>query len=141
MYYLSSVQVELINIYPSETFPLSFFFSFCFFVVVILFVSLKLLFVGIAVLLKRYHLTIWNIARLTIFDRFVKDSQWLYPGFQWGSCYSIFSFMCMFCRSLFVLFSFGHSNVCSSSIYRFWLPLWYLQTLLTFRQESLSISW
>jgi hypothetical protein len=28
------------------------------------------------------------------------------PGFQWGSCYSIFSFMCMFCRSLFVLLSF-----------------------------------
>ena len=27
----------------------------------------------------------------------------LTPGFQWGSCYSIFSFMCMFCRSLFVL--------------------------------------
>ena len=25
------------------------------------------------------------------------------PGFQWGSCYSIFSFICMFCRSLFVL--------------------------------------
>ena len=25
-------------------------------------------------------------------------------GFQWGLCYSIFSFMCMFCRSLFVLF-------------------------------------
>ena len=25
-------------------------------------------------------------------------------GFYWGSCYSIFSFMCMFCRSLFVLF-------------------------------------
>ena len=25
------------------------------------------------------------------------------PGFQCGSCYSIFSFMCMFCRSLFVL--------------------------------------
>ena len=26
------------------------------------------------------------------------------PGFQWGSCYSILSFMCTFCRSLFVLF-------------------------------------
>ena len=26
------------------------------------------------------------------------------PGFQWGSCYSICSLMCMFCRSLFVLF-------------------------------------
>jgi len=25
------------------------------------------------------------------------------PGFRWGSCYSIFSFMCMFCRSLFAL--------------------------------------
>jgi hypothetical protein len=53
------------------------------------------------------------------------------PGFSWGSCYSIFSFMCMFCRSLFVLlyFFFGHCVVCSS-IYGFWLPLWYLQTLL-----------
>jgi fatty-acid desaturase len=60
--------------------------------------------------------------------------------------------MCMFCRSLFVLLyfffwplcclfffdirilitpfvSFGHCVVCSSSIYGFWLPLWYLQTL------------
>ena len=25
------------------------------------------------------------------------------PSFQWGSCYSIFGFICMFCRSLFVL--------------------------------------
>ena len=52
------------------------------------------------------------------------------------SCYSIFSFMCMFCRLLFVLlskilsFSFGHCVVCSSLIYRFWLPIWYLQSLL-----------
>ena len=28
------------------------------------------------------------------------------PGFQWDSCYSIFSFICMFCRSLFVLLYF-----------------------------------
>jgi hypothetical protein len=28
-------------------------------------------------------------------------------------------------------FSFGHCFVCSSSIYGFWLPLWYLQTLLS----------
>jgi hypothetical protein len=27
--------------------------------------------------------------------------------------------------------SFGHCVVCSSSIYGFWLPLWYLQTLPT----------
>ena len=31
----------------------------------------------------------------------------------------------------FCCFSFGHCVVCSSSIYWFWLPLWYLQTLLT----------
>ena len=30
----------------------------------------------------------------------------------------------------FCTFSFGHCVVCSSSNYRFWLPLWYLQTLL-----------
>ena len=28
------------------------------------------------------------------------------PGFQWDSCFSIFSFICMFCRSLFVLLYF-----------------------------------
>ena len=39
-------------------------------------------------------------------------------GFQWGLCYSIFSFICMFCRLLFVLlyFYFGHCVVCPSSI-------------------------
>ena len=30
----------------------------------------------------------------------------------------------------FCTFSFGHCVVCSSWIYEFWLPLWYLQTLL-----------
>ena len=30
----------------------------------------------------------------------------------------------------FCPFSFGHCVVCSSLIYGFWLPLWYLQTLL-----------
>ena len=49
---------------------------------------------------------------------------------EWGSCHSIFSFMCMFCRSLFVFcsFSFDHCVVCSSLIYGFWLPLWYTGT-------------
>jgi hypothetical protein len=37
------------------------------------------------------------------------------PVFSGGSCYSIFIFMCMFCRSLFVLlyFFFGHCVVSS----------------------------
>jgi hypothetical protein len=56
------------------------------------------------------------------------------PSFWWGSCYSIFSFICMFCGSLFVLcaFSCGHCVV-FSSIYGFRLPLWYLQTLLAIK--------
>jgi hypothetical protein len=51
------------------------------------------------------------------------------PVFYWGSCYSIFSFICMFCRSLFVLlyFFFGHCIGSSSSIYDICLSLWYLQ--------------
>ena len=56
------------------------------------------------------------------------------PGFQWGSCYSIFSFLCVCIvdRCLFFCnFSFGYCVVCSSSIYGFWLPLWYLQIRLT----------
>ena len=33
-------------------------------------------------------------------------------GFLWGSCYSIFSFICMFCRSLFVLLYFFFWPLC-----------------------------
>jgi len=41
-------------------------------------------------------------------------------------------FLCiMSCRLLFFLFQFGHCDVCYS-IYRFWLPPWYLQTLFFF---------
>jgi hypothetical protein len=39
-----------------------------------------------------------------------------------------FSFVYMFCRSLFVLFYFFVAVVLS--VYRFWFPVWYLQTLL-----------
>jgi len=49
-------------------------------------------------------------------------------------------FCVMFCRLLFVLchFSFGHCDVCSSSIYGFWLPLWYLQSLLVLHHDYLN---
>ena len=39
--------------------------------------------------------------------------------------------LCFVDRCLsFCTFPFGHYVLCSSSIYGFWLPLWYLQTLL-----------
>ena len=44
---------------------------------------------------------------------------------------SLVLYVCFVDRCLsFCTFSFGHCVVCSSSIYGFWLSLWYLQTLL-----------
>jgi hypothetical protein len=44
---------------------------------------------------------------------------------------SLVLYVCFVDRCLsFCTFSFGHCVVCSSSIYEFWLPLWYLQTFL-----------
>ena len=53
----------------------------------------------------------------------------LFSFFFWPLC-------CMFFFDLRFLItplvSFDHCVVCSSSIYGFWLPLWYLHTFLTF---------
>ena len=40
-------------------------------------------------------------------------------GFYWGSCYSIFSCMCMFCRWLFVLLSFYLFTIVFSVLLRY----------------------
>ena len=46
---------------------------------------------------------------------------------------SLVLYVCFVDRCLsFCTFSFGHCVVCSSSIYGFWLPLWYLQSPLDF---------
>jgi hypothetical protein len=43
-----------------------------------------------------------------------------------GSCCSIFGFLCYVLKIVVCPFSFTHGVVCPSSIYGFWLPLWYL---------------
>ena len=58
---------------------------------------------------------------------------------------SVVLYVCFVDRCLsFCTFSFGHCVVCSS-IYGFWLPLWYLQTLLTvaifFISEYFKLEW
>ena len=53
----------------------------------------------------------------------------LTPGSYYGSCYFIFSFMCMFCRSLFVLFFWPLCCLTFSDL-RIMIVLWYLQPLL-----------
>ena len=55
------------------------------------------------------------------------------PSFQWGSCYLIFSFICMFSRSLFVLLYFFFWPLCCLFFFDIRIlitSLWYLQTLL-----------
>ena len=47
-------------------------------------------------------------------------------GSYWGSCYSIFNFMCMFCRSLFVLLYFFFLPLCCL----FFIDIWCLQFIL-----------
>jgi hypothetical protein len=47
-------------------------------------------------------------------------------GFSWGSCYSIFSFMCMFCRSLFVLLYFFFRPLCF--LFLFDIDIWRLKS-------------
>ena len=47
--------------------------------------------------------------------------------------YVLLIVVCPICTLFFFLF-FGNCVVCSSSIHGFWLPLWYLQTLLVIIQ-------
>ena len=54
---------------------------------------------------------------------------------------SLILFVCFVDRCLSLCtFSFGHCVVCPSSIYGFWLPLWYLQTLLVTSGKSQKIT-
>ena len=53
---------------------------------------------------------------------------------------SLVLYVCFVDRCLsFCTFSFGHCVVCSSSIYGFWLPFWYLQTLLIILESKYCV--
>ena len=55
------------------------------------------------------------------------------PFFNWVSCYSIFSFICMICRSLFLLLYFFSLPLCCLFFFDLRIlitSLWYLLTLL-----------
>jgi hypothetical protein len=54
---------------------------------------------------------------------------------------SLVLFVCFVdCCLSFCPFSSGHCVVCSSLIYEFWLPLWYLQTLLMTLGENHTVT-
>jgi hypothetical protein len=63
----------------------------------------------------------------------IEKSRLEIPSFDklyYGSCYSIFSFMCMFCRSLFVLLYFFFWPLCC--LFLFLNVNWFLKKLLVF---------
>ena len=65
----------------------------------------------------------------------------LNPGFLWGSWCLIVSFICMFCRSLFVLLYFFLWSLCCLLFLDLQIlitSLWYLQTLLTLAEHLSS---
>ena len=71
----------------------------------------------------------WSITKGALIINHFRPPEFT-PCSQWGSCCSIFSFCVMFCRSLFVFLSFFFWSLCRLSLFD--LPLWYLQTFLTF---------
>ena len=90
-----------------------------------------IMFNGIA----RYGFTLWVISFVSFMSMFCTSLS--FSTLSFGHCVVCSSvcwplcclFFCLLAIVLSVLLSFGHCVVCSS-IYGFWLPLWYLQTLL-----------
>jgi hypothetical protein len=72
---------------------------------------------------KHWLLGSWYPRRLIFNQRWYRSSDLVTR--------SLVLYVCFVDRCLsFCAFSFGHCIVCSSSIHGFWLPFWYLQTLL-----------
>ena len=66
------------------------------------------------------------------------------PDFYWGSCYSIFSFISMFCRSLFVLLYFFFWPLCCLFFFDIRIliaPLVSSNSFLNTFLHSLRFSW
>ena len=76
--------------------------------------------------------------------------RWAISSCSISSLFHLHVLTCTFDSIVVCTFSFGHCIVRLSSIYDFWLPLWYLQTLLimplypfwcSFRTTNISIFW
>ena len=73
----------------------------------------------------RFWLPLWYLLAIVLSVLLFMDSD--YPfGIFWPLCCLFFYLQIL----ITPLVSFGHCVVCSSSIYRFWLPLWYLLVIV-----------
>ena len=75
----------------------------------------------------RFWLHLWYLLAIVLSDRLrFTDSDYLFGIFWPLCCLTVFELQILITS----LVSFGHSDVWPSSIYRFWLPLWYLLAIV-----------
>ena len=132
LWYLLAIVLSVLLRYTDSDYPFGIFWPLCclfFFDIQILITSLVSF--GHCVVcsssIYRFWLPLWYLLAivLSVLLRYT-DSD--YPfGIFWPLC-------CLFFFDIQILItplvSFGHCVVCSSSIYRFWLPLWYLLVIV-----------
>jgi hypothetical protein len=130
LWYLLAIVLSVLlftdSVYPFGIFwPLCFLFFFYLRILIIPFVSFGHCVVCSSI--YGFWLSLWYLLVIVLSVLLFTDSN--YPfGIFWPLCCLFFFYL----RILFIpLVSFGHCVVCSSSIYGFWLFLWYLQTLQT----------
>jgi len=80
----------------------------------------------------------WKIDQSTFISRNCLPfrSTWVFSGVRVTQSLVLCVCFVDHCLS-FCPFSFSHCVVCPSSIYRFWLPLWYLQIFLIWSENQL----
>ena len=84
----------------------------------------------------KFLIRIWNCSVGVVFKKVISNLPTLPKHMSWLPVFngvrvtqSLVLCVCFVDRCLsFFTFSYGHYVVCSSSIYRFWLPLWHLTT-------------
>ena len=77
----------------------------------------------------RFWLPLWYLLAIVLSDRLrYTDSDYLFGIFWPLCCLTFFDLQIL----ITYLVSFGHCVVCPSSIYRLWLPLWYLLSIVLF---------
>ena len=78
-------------------------------------------------LIYRFWLPLWYLLAIVLFDLFLfTDSDYTFGIFWPLCCLTVFDLQ----NLITPLVSFGHCVVWPSSIYRFWLPLWYLLAIV-----------
>ena len=78
----------------------------------------------------RNRLSMTDITRSTVYTRSTSVAPKFTPGFKWVSFYSIFSFMRIFCRSLFVLLYLFFWPLFCLFVFDIRILIWYLEPLL-----------